>query len=136
MLFSTFLLPAVLLAVAKLSNAISTSAGQTIVVNGISYYVPIESVTSIGVSGEALSPAVGPDGGDIVPITLLDDVSTAFTTSALKGMVGNFSATDDVFNIGFLQGMLTFLPQEETNNCRFVMVMLLVCRATIYHSEH
>lgn len=111
------LLPAVFVALLGISDAISTPGGQTILVNGISYYVPTELVASIAASGEALSPAAGADGGDIVPITVLDDSSTAFTTSALKSMVGNFSATDDVFNIGFLQGMvISFTPGRQRSH--------------------
>jgi hypothetical protein len=42
--------------------------------------------------------------GDLIPLTVIEDISSAFTTSTLRSIVANYTAADDVFNTGFLQG--------------------------------
>jgi hypothetical protein len=96
---------AIVLALTLAVEGSISSAGETVVVNGISYFADPDSVSIIAATPEMLSSA-SPKDGDLVPLTVMDDPSSSFTTSAFRSIVGNYSAADDVFNPGFLQGKL------------------------------
>ena len=85
-------------------SAVVSGAGQTVVVNGINYYASPHPVSIIDSSAEMLSSA-STSGVDLIPLTVMGDLSSSFTTSVFRSIVGNYTAADDVFNIGFLQGM-------------------------------
>lgn len=87
--------------IAAVSATISP-AGQTVVVNGISYYAASDVVSSIAATSD-VSSSVSSSGG-LIPLTVIEDTSASFTSSVFASIVSNYTATDDVFNIGFLQG--------------------------------
>lgn len=91
------------LALAVAANAAISISGQTLVVNGISYYAAPNSVSIISASADMLSSAAT-TGVDLIPLTVLEDTTSSFTTSVFRSIVGNYTASDDVFNTGFLQG--------------------------------
>jgi hypothetical protein len=91
------------LALAASTGAIISESGITVVVNGISYYAAPEPVNIIDATADMLMRASS-DGADLIPLTVFADSSSSFTTSVFRSLVANYTASDDVFNIGFLQG--------------------------------
>jgi hypothetical protein len=94
----------VLLAWVSAASAVVSDAGQTVVVNGINYYASPDPVSIIDATADMLSSA-STTGVDLIPLTVMADSTSSFTTSVFRSLVGNYTAADDVFNIGFLQGM-------------------------------
>jgi hypothetical protein len=93
-----------LLVLAATASATVSSAGQTLVVNGISYYAAPEAVTIISATADMLSSSATGDV-DLIPLTVMVDSSNSFTTDVFRSIVSNYTASDDVFNTGFLQGL-------------------------------
>jgi hypothetical protein len=86
------------------ASATVSTAGETIVVNEISYYAAPEPVSIISATADMLSSASTTDV-DLVPLTVMADSTSQFTTDVFRSIVSNYTASDDVFNIGFLQGI-------------------------------
>jgi hypothetical protein len=95
-----FSLTALLSLLSTLVAASSTSKGQTIEVNGNSYYVPATAVTTLKISSGQVSQENG-----LVPLTVIQSDVSKFTTSIIKNLVNAYQAGDDVFNTGFLESM-------------------------------
>jgi hypothetical protein len=93
-----------LLVLAAAVSATISSSGQTLVVNGISYYAAPEAVTIISATVDELTSAARGTDVDLIPLTVLADSSSQFTTDVFRSLVTNYTASDDVFNTGFLQG--------------------------------
>ncbi len=104
------------LILALTASAIVSPSGQTVVVNGISYFAAPEPVSIISASVDMLKSAAT-TGAELIPLTVMEDSSSSFTTSVFRSIVGSYTAADDVFNIGFLQGIT--LSRDE---CTFVDV--------------
>jgi hypothetical protein len=94
-----------LLALAATARATVSSAGQTLVVDGISYYAAPEVVTTISATADMLASAARGTDVDLIPLTVMVDSSSQFTTDVFRSIVSNYTASDDVFNAGFLQGL-------------------------------
>ena len=92
-----------ILALAAAASSTVSSSGQTLVVNGISYYAAPEPVTIISATADMLSSAARGTDVDLIPLTVLVDSSSQFTTDIFRSIVSNYTASDDVFNTGFLQ---------------------------------
>jgi len=103
-----------LLALAAVASATVSSAGQTLVVDGISYYAAPEAVTIISATADMLTSASRGTDTDLVPLTVMVDSSRQFTTDVFRSIVSNYTALDDVFNTGFLQG--TFFESSPRNS--------------------
>jgi hypothetical protein len=88
------------------ASATVSTAGETIVVNGISYYAAPESVSIISATADMFSSASTTDV-DLIPLTVMADSTSQFTTDVFRSIVSNYTASDDVFNTGFLQGIRT-----------------------------
>ncbi len=73
------------------------------IVNGISYYAAPEAVSIISANSDMLFSAS--NGLGLIPLTVMEDSSASFTTSVFRAIVGNYTASDDVFNTGFLQAI-------------------------------
>lgn len=96
----------VVLAAINFANGAFSHFGNIIVVNGISYYAASDPVATLVATKEQLRAACGNGAFQgLVPITVVETHSGAFTVDVMKGIVQNFSASDDVFNTGFLQGI-------------------------------
>jgi hypothetical protein len=93
----------ILLALPLTIEGSPSESGQTVVVNGIDYYVPPDAVTVISASSKMLASSAT-SGLDLIPLTVLVDTSDSFTTSVFESLVNNYTSSDDVFNTGFLQG--------------------------------
>jgi hypothetical protein len=92
-----------LLALAAAASATVSSSGQTLLVNGISYYAAPEAVTIISATADMLTAASRGTDIDLIPLTVMVDSSSQFTTDVFRTTVKNYTASDDVFNTGFLQ---------------------------------
>ncbi|KAG4431241.1 hypothetical protein IFR05_013282 [Cadophora sp. M221] len=84
--------------------ALVSPAGHTVVVNGITYYAAPEPVSIISATADQLKAATT-TGVDLIPLTVMEDTTSSFTTAVFRSLAGNYTASDDVFNIGFLQAV-------------------------------
>ncbi|KAG4431663.1 hypothetical protein IFR05_012846 [Cadophora sp. M221] len=84
--------------------ALVSPAGHTVVVNGITYYAAPEPVSIISATADQLKTA-STIGVDLIPLTVMEDKTSSFTTAVFRSLAGNYTASDDVFNIGFLQAV-------------------------------
>ncbi|KAJ8064587.1 hypothetical protein OCU04_006916 [Sclerotinia nivalis] len=98
MAFRMFKSGSVAMSLMSLTNAaISISkTGTTVDVNGISYYVGVDAVTTI-------QPK--PSTADLIPLTVMKSLEGNFTSASFKSLVINYTASDDVFNLGFLEAV-------------------------------
>lgn len=83
--------------------AVISQTGQTFVINDIDYYAAPDSVTIIDATADMLSSA-STNEVDLIPLTVMADSTSSFITTVFRSLVTNYTASDDVFNIGFLQG--------------------------------
>jgi len=97
------------LAFAITASAAISPDGETVTLNGISYYAAPESVSIIDATADMLNSA-DTVGVDLIPLTVFEDSTSSFTTDVFRSIVANYTAADDVFNTGFLQGM----PSDES----------------------
>ncbi|PVH75589.1 putative Glutamyl-tRNA amidotransferase subunit A [Cadophora sp. DSE1049] len=86
------------------ATALVSPAGHTVVVNGITYWAAPEPVSIISATADQLKSAAT-TGVDLIPLTVMEDKSSSFTTAVFRSLAGNYTASDDVFNIGFLQAV-------------------------------
>lgn len=86
------------------ATALVSPAGHTVVVNGITYYAAPEPVSIISATADQLKSAAT-TGVDLIPLTVMEDKSSSFTSAVFRSLAGNYTASDDVFNIGFLQAV-------------------------------
>jgi len=112
------------LALTASTDAVISESGRTVVVNGINYYVAPEPVSIIDATADMLKRALS-NGVDLIPLTVFADLSSSFTTTAFRFLVGNYTASDDVFNIGFLQGNHTTLLPKQSLNINFTTAIYL-----------
>ena len=96
-------LSTLLVAAASVFATISQT-GQTVKVDGIDYYVAPNYVTTITLTVDQKSAASRGNSLDLVPLTVLGDNTNLFTTTVFRSLVSNYTAADDVFSTGFLQG--------------------------------
>lgn len=81
-----------------------TSTGQTVELDGIPYYLPPVAVTTL--SGSTFGPfrkAITEAGG-LLPLTVVTTSSIDYSASHFAATIANYTATDDVFSAGFLEG--------------------------------
>ena len=76
-----------------------TPTGQTVELDGVSYYVPAAVSTTIKTTGPLHRKAQS--YGGLTPLTVLTNPGS----SDLAAIVANFTATDDVFSSGFLDAI-------------------------------
>jgi hypothetical protein len=92
-----------LLALVAVASASIAQTGQTIQVNGINYFAGPKSVNIIDLTAHGKSSALKGEKIDLVPLTVLGDSTNSFTSDVFTSLVNNYTATDDVFNTGFLR---------------------------------
>jgi hypothetical protein len=92
----------VLLTISSFARAIHfTPTGSTVELNGVPYYVPAMSVGTLTIAKD-LAKAVVSSGG-LFPLTVIKTNSSTYGSADLSSTVDSFSASDDVFNQGFLE---------------------------------
>jgi len=82
-----------------------SSTGQTVVLDGTSYYIPPSIVATIPAS--AFGPLKGPCGksGGLLPLTVIKTGSLGYSAKELSMDITDFTTTDDVYAPGFAEGM-------------------------------
>ena len=98
------LLPVALLAfdffLPTLASTLS-STGQTVVLDGTSFYVPAEPVAVLDTSS---LPRKIKDS-DLTPLTVIATDDLSYNAQTFEAAVSNFTSTDDVFSAGFLESV-------------------------------
>ena len=103
MIFVPLVVPALVSCILsiRLTAAALTSTGQTLLLDDIPYYVPATPYTKV--SGfPSLKPATSANG--LVPVTVLGLPSTDGSLTTIQSIIAGFSAVDDVWSQGFLDG--------------------------------
>ena len=86
------------------ASAVSfVSTGSTVILNGIPYYVPANPVTTLPVQHDQFGSAASVAG--LVPLTVLETSVLTFTQKDFDATIASYTAIDDVFQPGFLQGI-------------------------------
>lgn len=87
-------------------QALLTSNGMTVTLNDIPYYIPAAPIATVDCDSKRLGAATSLAG--LVPLTVVQTSSLAFSQSEFAATIANYTATDDVFQPGFLQGTSQF----------------------------
>ena len=86
--------------VSAFASVLSTT-GQTVVLDGVSFYLPAETVATLDVS--SLPQKV--KDASLTPLTVVTTDSSSYDAQAFEAAVSNFTTTDDVFSAGFLESV-------------------------------
>jgi hypothetical protein len=86
--------------VSAFASVLSTT-GRTVVLDGISYYVPAETVATLDASS---LPGKVKDA-DLTPVTVITTDSFSYNAEAFEASISNFTSSDDVFSAGFLESV-------------------------------
>lgn len=105
MFYSSFTI--LLAGLASLADAALTNTGRTVNLNNISYYVPPAVVGVIPTNA-----AFGRSG--LVPLTIVNSSTLVYTTDQLNAAIPVYTAADDVFQTGFLQGEFSLISWVRT----------------------
>jgi hypothetical protein len=98
------LLPVALLAFDLLLPALASilsSTGQTVVLDGTSFYVPAEPVAVLDASSLPRKIKVS----NLTPLTVIATDDLSYSAQAFEAAVSNFTSSDDVFSAGFLESV-------------------------------
>ena len=98
------LLPAALLVFEVLSPVLASalsSTGQTVSLDGTSFYVPAEPVAVL----DASSLPRNIKHSSLTPLTIVTTDDLTYNAQAFEAAVSDFTATDDVFSTGFLESI-------------------------------
>lgn len=96
-------LSAVLLALLSLSTttiATITAKGQTVELNGNTYYIPPTVVATLKADAHVFGKLNG-----LQPLTVIRSDALKLTSSILDSVVSSYESADDVFNAGFLDNI-------------------------------
>jgi hypothetical protein len=113
----------VLTYLARFACAAFSSAGSTVILNDIYYYIPPDVITMLPMT-EGLSAALS--SGGFIPLTAISTSVPGLGASDLSALVSNFSTIDDVFQNGFLEGTKFFFL--------LVIQLLSTLLLSIFHS--
>jgi len=90
-----------------------SSTGQTVVLDGTSYYVPPSVVATISATDfSPLKGACGKSGG-LLPLTVIKTGSLGYSAKELFLDITDFSSADDVYASGFAEGMWCLIVLEN-----------------------
>ncbi|EME46472.1 hypothetical protein DOTSEDRAFT_70467 [Dothistroma septosporum NZE10] len=87
-----------------------TPTGQTVQLDGVSYYLPATPVTRLSAHKELIAKA--DNAGGLLPLTVVTSNTAAYSAADLSNTVKTFNEVDDVFSDGFLE---TLYIQYGTN---------------------
>lgn len=92
-----------LLSLSTSAQAVSLiSTGSSVMLNEIPYYIPAAPVTTLRVHPNQFRSTISAAG--LVPLTVFETSLLTFSQKDLDDTVANYTARDDVFQAGFLQG--------------------------------
>ena len=86
---------------ARIASSSLTPTGTTTYLNGIPYYIPPHSVGGISKPLPAF-----PKDALFRPVTVIDTTAEAVEPAKMDAIGKKFTEEDDVFQRGFLEGML------------------------------
>ena len=92
------------LGLTRLVSANSWKSSRTLEISGKPYYIPAEPVLKLDSSKFTLGDL------DLLPVTVFSTTGDSVTGSKLKSDIEQWLKLDDVFDLGFLQGKVTFHP--------------------------
>lgn len=81
-----------------------TPTGQTVELDGVSYYLPGSSVTTLKSSSSKKLKTAAEHAGGLIPLTVVTTNSSSYSSKDFSATVADFLATDDVYSEGFLEG--------------------------------
>jgi hypothetical protein len=81
--------------------SVLSTTGRTVVLDGISYYVPAETVATLDASS---LPGKVKDA-DLTPLTVITTESFSYNAEAFEATISDFTSSDDVFSAGFLESV-------------------------------
>lgn len=81
--------------------SVLSTTGRTVVLDGVSFYVPAESVATLETS--SLPDKV--KDADLTPLTVVTTDSSSYDAQAFEAAVSKFTSIDDVFSAGFLESV-------------------------------
>ena len=114
----------------RFTTAALTSTGQTLLLNGIDYYVP--ATPYIKVSSLPILNSVASAAG-LVPVTVVEVSAANSSQSSIEGIINGFGF-DDVWNEGFLEGRSTRHPPvfifEPQIHFEFSSCQIIILRAS------
>lgn len=84
-----------------------TSTGQTVQLDGSSYYVPPDVVSTISVPKHLRKALEG--AGGLLPLTIVNAESFEYSEKEFSQDVASYYTSDDVFSKGFLEGRMVYL---------------------------
>jgi hypothetical protein len=132
-------LPALLSALLSLSTttiATITAKGQTVQLNGNSYYIPPAAVATLNADKHMFHKIDG-----LQPLTVFQSDASKLTTTILDSLVSNYESIDDVFNAGFLENVYiqyngTSKKPSENVSTHSPWGPKILGYAPAYHSKH
>jgi Asp-tRNA(Asn)/Glu-tRNA(Gln) amidotransferase A subunit family amidase len=86
--------------VSAFASVLSTT-GQTVVLDGVSFYMPAETVATLDVS--SLPQKV--KDASLTPLTVITTDSSSYDAQTFEATISNFTTNDDVFSAGFLESV-------------------------------
>ncbi|KAJ9486587.1 hypothetical protein VN97_g6734 [Penicillium thymicola] len=89
-----------LLSLSTTAIATITSKGQTVELNGNTYYIPTRVVTTLKVDAHVFGKLNG-----LQPLTVIRSDALKLTSAILDSLVSSYESADDVFNAGFLDNI-------------------------------
>ena len=101
-MLTSMLLPIILALVGVAKAASIVSTGSTLTLNGIPYYLPANPVATLKLSPGPLKSL--PSTAGLIPLTVISTTSLSFNQADLDATIANFTAADDVFQAGFVEG--------------------------------
>jgi hypothetical protein len=125
---------AALLSVLTTCAAISmTPKGQTIEVNGNTYYIPPTVVTTLKIPGNQFGQN-SESSDTLAPLTVIQTDSLKLTVSAVESIIEGYQKVDDVFNTRFLESRFllmerTFLRGYSLNESTFSQIFISLIMA-------
>jgi hypothetical protein len=85
--------------------------GQTLLLDGVPFYVPPDPLTSIPNVEKSLTHIFTTSA--LIPLSVFNSSSLQYQAEDLEDAVRSYTVRDDVFNHNFLQGKTSFLPFQD-----------------------
>jgi Asp-tRNA(Asn)/Glu-tRNA(Gln) amidotransferase A subunit family amidase len=90
--------------------SVLSTTGQTVVLDGVSYYLPAEIVATLDAS--ALPRKI--KDASLTPLTVVTTDSASYDAQTFEATISNFITTDDVFSAGFLESVyVQYIGQQS-----------------------
>ena len=81
--------------------SVLSTTGQTVVLDGVSFYLPAETVATLDVS--TLPQKIR--DASLTPLTVITTDNSSYDAQGFEATISDFTKTDDVFSAGFLESV-------------------------------